>query len=135
MPDRSISEGKFFWKDERDKMFIFFLLRWKCLRTQKSIYKTNTMSCIVFFLTFLQGCHLKLRYIFFYMCMWFFLLFVFCSFVGFFFPVKSDLLCYHYSCVLIATGYSATRAIAVIYKPFFFPVSELSYTGEECLCI
>lgn len=85
MPDRSISEGKFFWKDERDKMFIFFLLRWKCLRTQKSIYKTNTMSCIVFFLTFLQGCHLKLRYIFFYMCMWFFLLFVFCSFVGFFF--------------------------------------------------
>lgn len=85
MPDRSISEGKFFWKDERDKMFIFFLLRWKCLRTQKSIYKTNTMSCIVFFLTFLQGCHLKLRYIFFYMCMWFFFVVWFLFFCVFFF--------------------------------------------------
>lgn len=134
MPDRSISEGKFFWKDERDKMFIFFLLRWKCLRTQKSIYKTNTMSCIVFFLTFLQGCHLKLRYIFFYMCMWFFFVVWFLFFCGFFFfPVKSDLLCYHYSCGLIATGYSATRAIAVIYKPFFSPFPSLA-TLEKSVC-
>lgn len=66
--------------------------------------------------------------VFFFCCLVFVLLWFF-----FFFPVKSDLLCYHYSCGLIATGYSATRAIAVIYKPFFSPFPSLA-TLEKSVC-
>lgn len=117
------------------KCFFFFLLRWKCLRTQKSIYKTNTMSCIVFFLTFLQGCHLKLRYIFFlyvyvvfFCCLFFVLLWVF------FFQLNQI---YSVTIIHVALLPLAIQLLEQLQSStnLFFPVSELSYTGEECLCI
>lgn len=134
MPDRSISEGKFFWKDERDKMFIFFLLRWKCLRTQKSIYKTNTMSCIVFFLTFLQGCHLKLRYIFFYMCMWFFFVVWFLFFCVFFFFQLNQI--YSVTIIHVALLPLAIQLLEQLQSStnlFFSPFPSLA-TLEKSVC-
>lgn len=88
-----------------------------------------------FFSHISAGLSLKTEiYLFLYVYVVFFFVVWFLFFCGFFFfPVKSDLLCYHYSCGLIATGYSATRAIAVIYKPFFSPFPSLA-TLEKSVC-
>lgn len=115
-------------------MFIFFLLRWKCLRTQKSIYKTNTMSCIVFFLTFLQGCHLKLRYIFFYMCMWFFFVVWFLFFCVFFFFQLNQI--YSVTIIHVALLPLAIQLLEQLQSStnlFFSPFPSLA-TLEKSVC-